>query len=47
MDTKKLEKQFVDFVAEYTKVQYDRLIEEARREENLRDMAWQKERASG
>lgn len=29
------------------KVQYDRLIEEARREEDLRDMAWQKERASG
>ena len=29
------------------KVQYDRLIEEARREENLRDMAWQTERASG
>ena len=29
------------------KVQYDCLIEEARREENLRDMAWQKERAPG
>ena len=29
------------------KVQYDRLIEETRREENLRDLSWQKERASG
>ncbi|OUP50263.1 hypothetical protein B5F17_14100 [Butyricicoccus pullicaecorum] len=29
------------------KLRYDSLIEEARREENLRDLSWQKERASG
>lgn len=29
------------------KLRYDNLIEEARQEERLRDLSWQKERASG
>lgn len=37
-----------DFEAAWkVKTEYDRRIEEARREENLRDLSWQKERASG